>query len=136
VIDDRPEFADPKRFPEAERVIRGRFDEVLADYPLDRTTYFVAVTRGHKHDEASLRSVIGRGAAYVGMIGSRRRARAVLQHLSEEGADAAAIAQVHTPVGLGIGAESPAEIAVSVMAEIILVRRGGDGLPLGEGRGG
>ena len=136
VIDDRPEFADPKRFPEAERVIRGRFDEVLADYPLDRTTYVVAVTRGHKHDEASLRSVIGRGAAYVGMIGSRRRARAVLQHLAEEGADAAAIAQVRTPVGLGIGAESPAEIAVSVMAEIILIRRGGDGRSLSEGRRG
>ena len=65
VIDDRPEYADPERFPEAEKVIRGRFDEVLADYPLDSTTYVVAVTRGHKHDEASLRSVIGRGAAYV-----------------------------------------------------------------------
>ncbi len=136
VIDDRPEYADPERFPEAEKVIRGRFDEVLSDYPLDGTTYVVAVTRGHKHDEASLRSVIGRGAAYVGMIGSRRRARAVLQHLGEEGADPVAVAQVHTPVGLDIGAESPAEIAVSVMAEIILVRRGGDGLPLGEGRGG
>ena len=133
VIDDRPEYADPERFPEAERVIRGRFDEVLVDYPLDSTTYVVAVTRGHKHDEASLRSVIGRGAAYVGMIGSRRRARAVLQHLVEEGADPGAVAQVHTPVGLDIGAESPAEIAVSVMAEIILLRRGGDGRSLGEG---
>jgi len=134
VIDDRPEYADPERFPEAEKVIRGRFDEVLADYPLDSTTYVVAVTRGHKHDEASLRSVIGRGAAYVGMIGSRRRARAVLQHLVEEGADAGAVAQVRTPIGLDIGAESPAEIAVSVMAEIILIRRGGDGRSLSEGR--
>ena len=132
VIDDRPEYADPERFPEAERVIRGRFEEVLADYPLDGTTYVVTVTRGHKHDEASLRSVIGRGAAYVGMIGSRRRARAVLGHLVEEGADPDAVAQVHTPIGLDIGAESPSEIAVSVMAEIILVRRGGDGRPLSE----
>ncbi len=135
VIDDRPEYADPERFPEAEQVIRGRFEEVLADYPLDSTTYVVAVTRGHKHDEASLRGVIGRGAAYVGMIGSRRRARAVLQHLLEEGADPDAVAQVHTPIGLDIGAESPEEIAVSVMAEIILMRRGGDGRPLSEGRG-
>ena len=134
VIDDRPEYADPERFPEAERVIRGRFDEVLADYPLDGTTYVVAVTRGHKHDEASLRGVIGRGAAYVGMIGSRRRAKAVLKHLVEEGADPVAVGQVHTPVGLEIGAESPAEIAVSVMAEIILVRRGRGGRPLSEGR--
>jgi xanthine dehydrogenase accessory factor len=134
VIDDRPEYADPERFPEAERVIRGRFDEVLADYPLDSTTYVVAVTRGHKHDEASLRSVIGRGAAYVGMIGSRRRASAVLQHLVEEGADPAAVAQVHTPVGLDIGAESPEEIAVSIMAEIVLVRRGGTGAAMSERR--
>ncbi len=135
VIDDRPEFADRERFPEAERVIRGRFDEVLADYPLGSTTYVVAVTRGHKHDEASLRAVIGRGAAYVGMIGSRRRARAVLGHLVEEGADPDAVARVHTPVGLHIGAESPAEIAVSIMAEIILIRRGGDGRSLSAGRG-
>ena len=134
VIDDRPEYADPERFPEAERVIRGRFDEVLADYPLDSTTYVVAVTRGHKHDEATLRGVIGRGAAYVGMIGSRRRAKAVLDHLLEEGADPDAVAQVHTPIGLDIGAESPAEIAVSVMAEIILLRRGGHGRPLSERR--
>ncbi len=63
VIDDRPEYADPERFPEAERVIRGRFDEVLADYPLDSTTYVVAVTRGHKHVVGSLRGVFGRGAA-------------------------------------------------------------------------
>jgi xanthine dehydrogenase accessory factor len=134
VVDDRPEYADPERFPGAERVIRGRFDEVLAGLPLDETTYLVAVTRGHKHDEASLRSVIGRGAAYVGMIGSRRRAAAVLQHLVEEGLDAGAVAQVHTPIGLDIGAESPEEIAVAVMAEIILVRRGGTGAPLNEGR--
>jgi xanthine dehydrogenase accessory factor len=131
IVDDRPEYADPERFPEADRVIRGRFDEVLADYPLDATTYVVAVTRGHKHDEASLRGVIGRGAAYVGMIGSRRRAAAVLQHLLEEGLDADAVAQVRTPIGLDIGAESPEEIAVAVMAEIILVRRGGGtGAPL------
>jgi xanthine dehydrogenase accessory factor len=131
IVDDRPEYADPQRFPEADRVIRGRFDEVLSEYPLDATTYVVAVTRGHKHDEASLRSVIGRGAAYVGMIGSRRRAAAVLQHLVEEGLDADAVAQVRTPIGLDIGAESPEEIAVAVMAEIILVRRGGGtGAPL------
>jgi xanthine dehydrogenase accessory factor len=134
VIDDRPEYADPERFPEADEVIRGRFDEVLAEYPLDETTYVVAVTRGHRHDEASLRSVIGRGAAYLGMIGSRRRAAAVLGHLVEEGLDADAVAQVRTPIGLDIGAETPEEIAVAIMAEIILVRRGGTGAPMSRGR--
>lgn len=131
VIDDRPEYANEERFPEAERVIRGRFDEVLAEYPLDATTCFVAVTRGHRHDEVSLRAVLGRGAGYVGMIGSRRRAAAVLKHLGETGIDADVLAEVRTPIGLDIGAESPEEIAVSIMAEIVMHRRGrGTGTPM------
>lgn len=124
VVDDRPEYADPERFPEADRVIRGRFDEVLAEFPVDANTYIVAVTRGHKHDEVSLQRVVGRGAAYVGMIGSKRRAKAVLQHLVEVGADPEAVAAVHSPIGLDIGAETPEEIAVAIMGEIIGVRRG------------
>lgn len=125
VIDDRPEWANAERFPEADEVIRGRFDEVLAEYPIDETVYVICVTRGHRHDETSLRSVIGRGAAYVGMIGSKRRAAAVLKHLVEEGADAEAVAAVRTPIGLDIGAETPEEIAVAIMGEIIGVRRRG-----------
>jgi xanthine dehydrogenase accessory factor len=125
IVDDRAEYADPERFPEADEVIRGRFDEVLGGYAIDGSTYVVAVTRGHRHDEVSLRAVVGRGAAYVGMIGSRRRARAVLEHLVEDGADPEAVAGIHTPIGLDIGAETPEEIAVSIMAEIIEVRRRG-----------
>lgn len=130
VVDDRPEYADPDRLPDATEVIRGRFDEVLAEYPVDAATYVVCVTRGHKHDEVSLRKVVGRNAAYVGMIGSRRRAKAVLQHLAEGGADPEAVASVYTPIGLDIGAQTPEEIAVSIMAEIIKVRRGGSGASL------
>jgi len=125
VIDDRPEWANAERFPEADEVIRGRFDEVLTEYPIDSTAYVICVTRGHRHDETSLRSVIGRGAAYVGMIGSKRRAAAVLKHLVDEGADKDAVAAVHTPIGLDIGAETPEEIAVAIMGEIISVRRRG-----------
>jgi xanthine dehydrogenase accessory factor len=135
VVDDRPEYASAERFPEADQVIRGRFGEVLGELPLDGATYVVAVTRGHKHDEDCLRAVVGRGAAYVGMIGSKRRAAAVLQHLREEGLAAAALADVRTPIGLDIGAESPEEIAVSIMAEIVMHRRGrGSGAPLRIGR--
>ena len=130
VIDDRPEYANAERFPEADKVIRGRFDEVLRDLPVDRSTYIVCVTRGHKHDETSLRQVVGKPAAYIGMIGSRRRVSAVLQHLVEEGADPEAVARVRTPIGLDIGAETPEEIAVAIMAEVIQVRRGGSGQPL------
>jgi xanthine dehydrogenase accessory factor len=125
VIDDRPEYANQERFPEADEVIRGRFDEVLSDYSIDSSSYVVCVTRGHRQDQVSLGAVIGRGAAYVGMIGSKRRAHAVLHNLRAEGADPDALAAVHTPIGLDIGAETPEEIAVAIMGEIIQVRRGG-----------
>ncbi len=132
IVDDRPEYANAERFPEADRITRGRFDEVLADYPIDKNTYIVCVTRGHRHDEMSLRAVVGSPAAYVGMIGSRRRVRAVLQHLLDEGIDSESVGRVHTPIGLDIGAETPEEIAVSIMAEIIMRRRGGSGKPMSE----
>jgi xanthine dehydrogenase accessory factor len=132
IVDDRPEYANAERFPEADRITQGRFDEVLADYPIDDNTYVVCVTRGHKHDEVSLKAVVGSRAAYVGMIGSRRRVAAVLQHLLEDGADSEAVGRVHSPIGLDIGAETPAEIAVSIMAEIIMDRRGGTAMPMRE----
>lgn len=135
VVDDRPEYANEERFPEARRVTCGRFDEVLADYPVDQSTYVVCVTRGHRHDEMSLRQVVRKPAAYIGMIGSRRRVGAVLQHLMEEGVPAEAVSHVHTPIGLDIGAETPEEIAVSIMAEIIQARRGGSGQPMREAKG-
>jgi len=132
IVDDRPEYANADRFPEADRVTCGRFDEVLDGYPIDANTYVVCVTRGHKHDETSLRLVAASDAAYVGMIGSKRRVGAVLQHLVEDGIDAQAVERVHTPIGLDIGAETPEEIAVSIMAEIIRARRGGTGAPMRE----
>jgi xanthine dehydrogenase accessory factor len=132
IVDDRPEFANAERFPEADRITCGRFDEVLEGYPIDSNTYVVCVTRGHKHDETSLRLVAPTDAAYVGMIGSKRRVGAVLKHLVEDGIDRGAVERVHTPIGLDIGAETPEEIAVSIMAEIIQARRGGSALPMRE----
>jgi len=114
VVDDRPDYANPERFPEADRVICGGFAEVLGELPIDANTYIVTVTRGHKHDEISLRQVAGSEAAYVGMIGSKRRVSAVIQHLIDEGLDEAAVRRVHTPIGLDIGAETPEEIAVAI----------------------
>jgi xanthine dehydrogenase accessory factor len=132
IVDDRPEYANAERFPEADRITCGRFDEVLDGYPIDANSYVVCVTRGHKHDETSLRLVAATPATYVGMIGSKRRVGAVLQHLIGDGLDPAAVERVHTPIGLDIGAETPEEIAVSIMAEIIRVRRGGSALPMRE----
>lgn len=132
IIDDRREYADPERFPEADRVICGDFAEELRRFPIDSNTYIVTVTRGHRQDETALREVVRSPAAYVGMIGSRRRVGAVLQHLVDEGVDAEAVSRVRTPIGLDIGAETPEEIAVAIMAEVIMARRGGSGHPMQE----
>lgn len=130
VIDDRPEFANRERFPMAETVICGAVDEALAGERIDEQTYIVLVSRGHQVDEVALRATAGRGAAYLGMIGSRRRTATVLRHLQEDGYAADALAAVHTPIGLDIHAETPEEIAVSIVAEMVMVRRGGSGRPL------
>jgi xanthine dehydrogenase accessory factor len=135
VLDDRPEYADPSLLPEADRVICADFEEALKAFPINENTYIVMVTRGHKQDELSLRLTATSPAAYVGMIGSRRRTGAVLRHLEDEGLPREALERIHTPIGLDIGAETPEEIAVSIIAEIIMVRRGGRGTPMYYRRG-
>jgi xanthine dehydrogenase accessory factor len=132
VIDDREAFASAERFPMADRVICGDLVEELRKLAIDANTYAVLVSRGHKQDELSLREVVRSDAAYVGMIGSRRRVGTVLTHLAREGYPREALERVHTPIGLDIGAETPEEIAVSVVAELIQVRRGGTGRKLSE----
>ncbi|MCS7295523.1 MAG: XdhC/CoxI family protein [Chloroflexota bacterium] len=130
VIDDREEFADPAVLPEADEVICAEYGPALDAYPIGPATHVVLVTRGHKHDEEALRHCVGRGARYLGMIGSKRRTSTVLEHLLADGFDPEELAKVRTPIGLDIGAETPEEIAVAIMAEIILVRRGGTGAPM------
>ncbi len=134
VVDDRQMYANPERFPMADHVFAGDLTEVLRDLNIGTNTYVVLVSRGHKQDEVALRSVVGSKAAYVGMIGSRRRVATVLRHLAEEGFDVDALERVHTPIGIDIGAETPEEIAVSILAEVVLVRRGGSGRRMSEGR--
>lgn len=127
VLDDRAEFANRERFPMAQQVIVDEVGAALDSLALDAATAVVLVSRGHRVDEEALRHAVGRGAGYVGMIGSRRRTRTVLDHLAAEGFPAATLEAVSTPVGLDIGAETPEEIAVSILAEITMVRRGGTG---------
>ena len=127
VIDDREEFANRERFPMAEHVICAEVEDALDGIELDSNSYVVLVSRGHRVDEEALRHSVGRGAAYVGMIGSRRRTGTVLRHLLEEGLDRDALEAVATPIGLDIGAETPEEIAIAILAEIIMVQRGGSG---------
>lgn len=130
VLDDRPDFANEERLPEADQVIAEDFAQALDEFPIDENTYVVIVTRGHKQDELSLRHVIDSPAAYIGMIGSHRRASAVLKLIHQSGVPLEKIARVRTPIGLDIGAETPEEIAVSIVAEIIMTRLGGTGIPM------
>lgn len=135
VLDDREDFADPELLPESDEVICDDFEAALDRYPINPNTAIVMVTRGHKQDELSLRRCLGRDAGYVGMIGSKRRTAAVLEHLREEGFDPDELAKVRTPIGLTIGAETPEEIAISIMAEVVMLRHGGDGSPMYHRRG-
>lgn len=130
VLDDREDFASPERLPEADEVLCDDFEAALERFPVDSNTSIVLVTRGHKQDELSLRKCVGRGAGYLGMIGSKRRTRTVLEHLRDEGFAQADLDTVRTPIGLDIGAETPEEIAISIMAEVIMTRRGGTGAPM------
>jgi xanthine dehydrogenase accessory factor len=133
VLDDRPQYANPARFPSAREVLAEPFTDALRRFPLDADTYIVLVTRGHAHDVACLVEVLDRPHAYIGMVGSRRRVQAVWELLQREYAiERERLGQVFAPIGLDIGAENPAEIAVAIMAEIILVRRGGTGIPLSD----
>ncbi len=125
VMDDREMFANAERFPMADYVKAGDFTQMLSDFPIGATTSIVMVSRGHKQDETALRAVVDRGAGYVGMIGSKRRVATVLRHMAEEGLSLEGLERVYTPIGFDIGAETPEEIAVSIMAEVIAVRRGG-----------
>lgn len=130
VLDDREDFADPERLPEADQVICDDYETAIDRFTINANTSIVMVTRGHKQDELALRRCLGRGAGYIGMIGSKRRTSAVLQHLREEGFDPAELERVRTPIGLDIGAETPEEIAISIMAEVVLLHRGGSGSPM------
>ncbi len=123
-IEDRPSFADNAREAGADQVLCEDFETALKTLPSDGDSYFVIVTRGHRYDRDCLRTIAGKQHAYIGLMGSRRRVQLVKESLLAEGVNAEVLARVHTPIGLAIGAETPEEIAVSVMAEIIEVKNG------------
>jgi len=125
VVDDREEFASRDRFPEADDVKVMDFDKSADRLNIDSSTYLVLITRGHKHDEIILRSKACEKAAYIGMIGSKRRAAAVLASLERDGYSQKFIDRIHTPIGVKIGSQTPEEIALSIAAEVVKVRRAG-----------
>ncbi|MFQ5878483.1 MAG: XdhC family protein [Acidobacteriota bacterium] len=134
VLDDRPEFARDERFPEAARAIVMDPADPFRDLSVGPDTYIVLVTRAHKYDYDCIRHLLKSRLrpAYVGMIGSRRRVRAVFEALLREGIDPEGLESLRAPVGLDVGAETPEEIAVSIAAELVQHRRGGSGAALTE----
>ena len=132
VIDDRASFANKERFPQARQILVSGAEPALRSLRITPRSYLVLVTRAHSHDVEALRAVIDSEAAYIGMIGSQRRVWAVYKLLHAEGVSADKLARVRAPIGLDLGGASPAEIALCIMAEIVLLRRGGTGEPLSD----
>jgi xanthine dehydrogenase accessory factor len=122
VIDDRPDFADPGRFPEADDIVVRPFDRSLDDFPFFPNAFVVIMTRGHLHDHQVLGQVLDKPIHYIGMIGSLHKRSVIFQALRQENFSEALIEKVHTPIGLDIQAETPEEIAVSIVAELIQIR--------------
>lgn len=123
VIDDRPEFANAERFPEAAQVIAEKFSAVFPRLPVTRSSYMVIVTRGHADDQQVLEWALTTEAGYIGMIGSKRKIGTLYRNLEEKGVAPERLLCVHAPIGLDIGAQTPEEIAVSIVAQMIRVRR-------------
>jgi xanthine dehydrogenase accessory factor len=122
VIDDRKEFADPGFFPEAKEIRCIPFEGAMERLAIDKSSFVVIVTRGHMHDKTVLTQSLKTGSRYIGMIGSRRKRDIIYEKLLEEGFMQQDIDRVYSPIGLDIGAETPEEIAVSIVAELIKVR--------------
>ena len=123
IVDDRESFASRERFPEAEAVHAGEYEQVIPTLSINETSYIIIVTRGHRDDMRVLKLAIATPARYIAMIGSKRKVLNVVRELGKEGIPREAFARLHAPMGLDIGAISPEEIAVSVAAEMIAVRR-------------
>ena len=123
VFDDRDEYACKERFPTADDLIVADLGSVLDRIRIDEHTYVVIVTRGHRYDETVLEQVVGTGAKYVGMIGSRRKTQTILDRLRQKGFSQEKLGSVCSPIGLAIGAVTPEEIALSIVCELVKIRR-------------
>jgi xanthine dehydrogenase accessory factor len=130
VIDDRTDYATKERFPEADRVVVDDWEKALKELPIDSNTCVVILTYTGESDELALRTIVRSNAAYIGMISSRSKAKGILSRLRRDGIPDDLLRRVITPIGLDIGAETPAEIAVATMAEIIMHRNKKSGNPL------
>lgn len=123
IIDDRGEFANSERFPNADQVLTATVDEAFDQLPIGEGAYVVSITRGHQFDEEVVAHALRTPAKYVGMIGSKRKVAAIRQRLRDRGLSETDVARLHAPIGIDIGAETVEEIALSIVAELVAVRR-------------
>ena len=130
VVDDRPEFANQERFPYAEQVVVAPYEQWSSEVSLNLNSFVVVATRGHRFDDLALESALDTPSRYIGLLGSRRKTLMIYQRLVQQGTSTERLKQVRSPIGLDIGALTPEELAVSIMSEIIMVRRGGAGSPM------
>jgi xanthine dehydrogenase accessory factor len=133
IVEDRPDFADPARFPTA-TILEGDVPTLLGQIDYAWNSFIVIATRGHKLDADCMRAAVRTQARYVGLLGSRRKTVLIDEMLRSEGVSDERLAAVHAPVGLDLGGRTPAEIAMSVMAEITALRYHGTGGPLRKAR--
>ena len=126
VCDDRAEFANKERFPDADNIIVESFKSVFDKITINKNSYIVIVTKGHKDDEIVLEQAVKTDAKYIGMIGSKRKVLTIFKHLTEKGVSEETLRKVHSPIGVSIGAVTPEEIALSIVCELVKIRRLGD----------
>jgi len=123
VADDRIKYANSERFPGAQAIVTGVWDEIFKQLSVNSSSYIVIATRGHQYDLACLRFALTTPARYIGLLGSRRKTKILLETLQKEGVDPSDFERVYAPIGIEIGSETPEEIAVSIVAELVAVRK-------------
>jgi len=126
VLDHRRDRLNAKLLPHVENFVQGDIKENLRNIHIDSSTYIVIATHGHKFDQDALEAALGRGAKYIGMIGSKNKIETCFNNLINKGFKEEDLSRVHTPIGLDLGGEAPEEIALAIMAEIQAVKYGKD----------
>ncbi|MCK4237002.1 MAG: XdhC family protein, partial [Candidatus Krumholzibacteria bacterium] len=130
VVDEREQYASKDRFPQAGKILVARPSDPKIRDLVTPSTYIIILTHSHKSDREALKNIVSTEAAYIGMIGSSKKVNAIMKALKSDGVPAETLGRVHSPVGLDIGAETPEEIAISILSEIIHVKRKGPLSPI------
>lgn len=125
IFEDREEFLNTERFPDAYELVLGSMDKTLKDYNIDQNSYIVIATRGHSYDEISLEQVIRSKAKYIGAMGSKKKIITIMKNLKEKGFQDEELEKIYAPIGIDIATENPKEIAMSIMAEVLAIKNNG-----------